>query len=244
MNLKKYSFLAHFMELKIRVFYIVVFYVISFAISYYFSSELLDILIKPLAKIAKNHTMIYTKVAEGFISYLRVSSYSAFFLSIPFIFFQIYKYLEPGLYSKEKFLIRVILILSIIIFYLGMIFVYYLVMPKAFKFFIGFENPNSNLPIKLFATISEYLTLSLHFMIVFGLIFEIPLLLATLCLLNIIALETLTSKRKIVILIAFILGGFLTPPDVFSQFALAIPIILLYEISIIILKIIDKKGAV
>ena len=105
MNLKKYSFLAHFMELKIRVFYIVVFYAISFAISYYFSSELLDILIKPLAKIAKNHTMIYTKVAEGFISYLRVSSYSAFFLSIPFIFFQIYKYLEPGLYSKEKILI-------------------------------------------------------------------------------------------------------------------------------------------
>ena len=117
-------------------------------------------------------------------------------------------------------------------------------MPKAFEFFIGFETPDSNLPIKLFATISEYLTLSLHFMVVFGLIFEIPLLLATLCLLNIIPLETLTSKRKIVILVAFVLGGILTPPDVFSQFALAIPIILLYEISIIILKFIGKKGVV
>jgi sec-independent protein translocase protein TatC len=170
-----------------------------------------------------------------------MSAYFGFFLTLPFIILQIYRYIKPGIYQKERVLLRVIFIISVFVFYLGMIFVYYLVMPKAFEFFLSFETPDSALPVKLLATMSEYLTLSLHFMIVFGLIFEIPLLLATLCLLGVLSIETLSSKRKIVILVAFILGGVLTPPDVFSQFALAIPIILLYELSLLMLKFIRKK---
>jgi sec-independent protein translocase protein TatC len=241
MSLKKYSFLEHFIELKQRLIYVMIFYSFSFAYCYYYASSILNFLITPLAIVAKNHDMIYTNLVEGFISYIRISAYFAFFITIPFIVLQIYQYIKPGLYKHEKNILRLFSILSVIIFYIGMIFVYYIVMPKAFEFFVSFETPNSNLPVKLLATISEYLTLSLHFMVVFGLIFEIPILLAALCVLNIISLETLSSKRKIVILIAFILGGILTPPDVLSQLALAIPIILLYEISLLVLKFTVRK---
>jgi sec-independent protein translocase protein TatC len=242
MNLKKYSFFEHFIELKKRLIFILLFYITSFALCYYFSFELLNFLVTPLAKIVKNHSMIYTSLAEGFISYLMMSGYFAFFITVPVIILQIYLYIKPGLYLDEVKIVSIISVISVLVFYLGMIFVYYLVMPKAFEFFLSFESTGSLVPIKLFARISDYINLTLHFMIIFGLIFEIPLLLATLCLLDIIPLKVLASKRKIVILVAFILGGILTPPDVLSQFALAIPIILLYEISLLILKFIAKKG--
>jgi sec-independent protein translocase protein TatC len=243
MSFKKYSFLEHFIELKKRIIYISFFYIISFGSSYWFSNKLINFLIFPLSKVAKSHSMIYTNLTEGFISHIRISAYFAFFLVIPFLILQIYQYLKPGLYQRERAILRIFSILSILVFYLGMIFVYYIVMPRAFAFFLSFESPDSYLPVKLFATINEYLTLTLHFMLVFGTIFEIPVILSILCLFQVISIESLTSKRKLVILVAFVLGGILTPPDVFSQFALAIPIILLYEISLLFLKFFTKKEA-
>ena len=242
MNLKKYSLTEHFVELKKRLIYIVVFYIICFAFCYLFSFKLLNFIITPLAKLIPGHNMIYTELAEGFISYLNISAYFAFFCTAPVIIMQIYLYIKPGLYSRERKVIAALSIVGIFVFYFGMIFVYYFVMPKAFEFFLNFESNNSVLPIKLYPKISHYIELTLHFMCIFGLMFELPIILATLCFLDFISLQSLASKRKIIILIAFILGGILTPPDILSQLALAIPIILIYEISLLILKFFAKKG--
>lgn len=244
MNL--YSFQEHLSELKIRLFRIFIIFIIAFAICYYFSDTIYSFLLEPLAKLSKNNlrNIIYTGLTEAFFTYIKLAAFSAFSIIIPVIALECYLFVSPGLYSHEKKIIGFILFISPILFWCGSIFVFYFVMPKAWNFFLSFEKRDIIVPIMLEARISEYLNLVIHLIIAFGAAFQLPVIIIILNILKIVKAQTLKQKRRIAVVINFIIAGILTPPDILSQFALAIPLLLLYEISIIICNYIEKTEVI
>lgn len=243
MDLAKYQLKDHLLELKTRVLFTLVFFLSAFLASYYFSEEIFNLLLKPLADIygGEERRMIYTGLAEAFFTYINLSAFAAFCISIPIISLQAFLFIRPGLYKSERALAGWMFIFSPLLFMSGSFFVYYFVMPKAWGFFLSFEMTDSALPLILEARISEYLSLIIKLILAFGLAFQMPVILAILCLFGIISAKTLSSKRRIAILINFIIAGFITPPDILSQIALAIPMLLLYEVSIATCKYIEKR---
>ena len=234
---------AHFLELRHRTIKLVFLYILFFVACYCYKDNIYRFLLNPLLKInaMDNRKIIYTGLTEAFFSYLKLTCFCSFILTIPFIAWHVYAFISKGLYKYEKLVVASLLIFSPILFLLGSGFVYYFLMPKAWMFFLSFEDHNVTIPLQLEARISEYLSLIIQLVIAFGIAFQAPIILIILNLLKIITAQSLINKRRIAIVINFILGGILTPPDVLSQFALAIPLILLYEISIIICKIIDNR---
>lgn len=231
---KKLTLYQHLKELRIRILYCAIVFMICFAISYLNIKHICSFLLKPLnLSYSGNVNMIYTALEEAFLTYLKLSFMSAFLISIPFFLVQIYLYTSPALYIKEKRIFILILILSPILFIAGGLFAYYIVLPQAFRFFIGFENATMHYEGK----ISEYISLSMHIIIAFVISFQLPILLLLLVKLKIISIESLRKNRKYYILIIAIIAAILTPPDVISQIALIIPMIFLYETSIIMIKI-------
>lgn len=239
----------HLLELKARLLKIVVVFTVVFALCYYFSDYIYDFLLRPLADSYKNksgnshgsHKVIYTGLAEAFFTYIKLASFSSLMVIIPFIACQIYLFVSPALYKSEKLIAIFIFFMSPILFWCGSIFVFYYVMPKAWQFFLSFEQNDSLLPMVLEARISEYLTLVIQLMIAFGLAFQLPIILLVLNLLGLLSVAQLKQKRRIAIVVNFVIAGILTPPDVISQFALAIPLLLLYETSIIMCKFIENR---
>ncbi len=245
MNSKAYTISEHLTELKIRILTIFICFIIACFISYYYSKEIYNFLATPLKAILPNHThkMIYTSLAEGFFTHLQLSFYIGFLTTMPIIATQLYLFIAPGLYLSEKHIFKILIFISPILFYIGNLFAFYIVIPKAWKFFLSFESINNNyFPIILEAKINEYLSLLIQFSLAFGVSFQLPLILIILNILKIIPIQTLINKRRIAIVVNFIIAGILTPPDILSQFALAIPLILLYETSIIICKILKNRG--
>lgn len=242
--MQKYTLREHFAELKRRFLSIMSLFICSFIVCYYFSEEIYSFILQPLAKATSEHErkMIYTGMSEAFLTYMKLSFWSAFLIIIPIISFHIYKFIAPGLLKSEKTIVIPALIMAPFLFYLGGFFVFYIVMPKAWQFFLSFENNDSMLPIVLEARVSEYLSLVMQFVTAFGLAFELPILLVILCVLKLISAKSLKNKRRFAIVIIFIIAAILTPPDVLSQIALAIPLILLYEISIFICVIVEKRN--
>lgn len=232
--LKQYSFSDHFLELKRRIFIILIFFFLASAFSYYFSGDIFQFLLQPLIETSLDpRKIIYTGLSEAFFTYLSLSMFAGFILSIPIIAFQIYSFISPGLYASEQKSAKILFVLSPALFLFGGLFAFYFVIPKAWGFFISFEMKNDIVPIILEAKISEYLSLILKLIIAFGTAFQIPVFLIILSLFNVISSDVLRSKRRIAIVINFIIAGLITPPDIISQISLAIPMILLYEFSII-----------
>lgn len=242
---KKYSLSEHFYELKIRLTYIIIFFFLSFITSYIYVEQIYDLLLKPLAQqwINQDKHMIYTGLTEIFFSYLKLAYYAAIFITLPFFLCQLYIFIAPGLYKNEKKAILPFLIFSPILFITGIIFVYNFIFPLAWSFFLNFENYSFNaIPIKLEARISEYLSLVINMMLAFGMAFQMPIILALLAKVGIIDANMLRNKRRFAIVIIFIIAAILTPPDAISQIGLAIPMIMLYEISIIICSKMNKEN--
>lgn len=242
---KKQSLSGHFGELKKRLFYILFFFFLSFTICYYFVEDIYNFLLVPLNEIWSNadKKLIYTDLTEFFFSYLRLSYYGAVFLTLPFLACQIYIFIAPGLYKKEKKAIFPFLITSPILFFLGAVFVYYFIFPLAWKFFLSFEQNYQNiLPIRLEAKVSEYLNIVVNMIIAFGIAFQLPIILVLLAKIDLITVEQLKRTRKLAIVFIFIVAAILTPPDVISQIGLAIVMLLLYELSIIIVKRYSRKN--
>jgi sec-independent protein translocase protein TatC len=234
----------HLTELKRSTLRISLVFVIIFSICYYFSDNIYNMLLFPLAKLSDNNTrkIIYTSLTEAFFSYIKLAAFSAFMIITPLLSIEIYLFTSPGLYKNEKKLAAFILLLSPILFWLGAIFVYYYVMPNAWKYFLSFEHHNNAvMPIILEAKISEYLNLTIQLVIAFGCAFQTPIILIILTLVNIVKVTDLQQNRRLAVVINFIIAGILAPPDVISQFILAIPMLLLYEISIILCKYIQHK---
>ncbi len=242
-KLNKSNLSSHFNELKLRMIYTLAFFFISFITAYIYSEQIYKFLLLPLTQtwISHDKHMIYTNLSEIFFSYLKLSYYSALFLTLPFFACQIYIFIAPGLYKHEKKAFLPFLILSPILFALGMLFVYYIIFPLAWSFFLSFEQQTmGNLPVKLEAKVSEYLTLVINMILAFGIAFQMPILLALLAKLDIVTGENLKNKRRFAIVLIFILAAILTPPDAISQIGLAIPMLILYELSILVCTKINK----
>jgi len=242
--MKEYSFKEHFSELKKRFLVIIAFFTTAFIICYYFSDDIYIFILKPLANATNHHErkIIYTGMTEAFFTYLKLSFWAAFLIIIPVISYQLYGFISPGLVLNEIIFILLARIIAHLLFFLGGLFVFYFVMPNAWQFFLSFENQNSLLPIVLEARISEYLSVVMQLVTAFGLAFELPIVMLILSILNLVSAQQLKNKRRLAVVIIFISAAILTPPDVLSQIALAIPLILLYEISITICNLVENRG--
>ena len=187
--------------------------------------------------------MIFTALHETFITYLKVAFFAAIFITSPIILTQIWKFVAPGLYKNEKRALLPYLIATPTLFFLGGMLVYYLIMPLAIKFFLSFETTTqfTNLPIQLEAKVNEYLSLIMRLIFAFGISFQLPVLLSLLARVGFIDSQYLKKRRKYVIVIIFAAAAILTPPDPITQIGLAIPLLILYELSIFSVKIIENK---
>ena len=241
------SFTSHFIELRSRLLNSLIFIFIIFIVSYFFAEYIYGFLVEPYANAVKNEPtsrrLIFTALHETFITYIKVAFFTAIFVGSPVMLIQIYKFIAPGLYKNEKKAILPYLISTPILFLLGGILVYYLVMPLAIKFFLSFESlgNNTNLPIQLEAKVNEYLSLIMRLIFAFGISFQLPILLNLLARIGIVNSEYLKTRRRYVIVIIFALAAILTPPDPITQVGLAIPLLLLYELSIFTVRFTEKK---
>ncbi len=241
------SFTSHFVELRSRLLNSLIFIFVVFVISYIFAEQIYTFLVEPYANAVKDdqqpRRLIFTALHETFIVYIKVAFFAAIFLGSPVLLIQIYKFIAPGLYKNEKRAILPYLISTPILFLLGGFLVYYLVMPLAIKFFLTFETLGSNtsLPIQLEAKVNEYLSLIMRLIFAFGISFQLPILLNLLARIGVVNSDYLRKRRRYVIVIIFAFAAVLTPPDPITQVGLAIPLLLLYELSILTVKLTEKK---
>ena len=241
------SFTSHFVELRSRLLKSIIFIFIIFIISYIFAEQIYNFLVEPYANAVKDEQnsrrLIFTALHETFIAYLKVAFFAAIFLGSPVLLIQIYKFIAPGLYKNEKKALLPYLIFTPLLFLFGGFLVYYLIMPLAIKFFLSFETMGSNtsLPIQLEAKVNEYLSLIMRLIFAFGLSFQLPILLNLLAKIGVVNSNYLKKTRRYVIVIIFTVAAILTPPDPITQIGLAIPLLLLYELSIITVKFTEKK---
>ena len=246
-NSEKISIISHLTELRKRIIHSFIFLFLFFIVCYFFSKEIYSFLVQPYADAVKNDSinrrLIFTALQETFVTYLKLSFFTAIFIGSPFILIQIWKFIAPGLYKDEKKALLPYLIATPTLFLLGGMLVYYLIMPLAIKFFLSFESPStvSTLPIQLEAKVNEYLSLVTKLIFAFGLSFQLPVLLSLLAQVGFVDAEYLKKRRKYVIVIIFSVAALLTPPDPITQIGLAIPLLILYELSILSVKLIEKK---
>ena len=245
---KENGFISHLAELRKRLIHSFIFLIIFFITCYVFAENLYGFLVEPYAKAVKNddseRRLIFTALQETFLTYLKVSFFAAFFVTCPFMLMQIWKFIAPGLYKHEKIAILPYLILTPILFFLGGMLVYYLIMPLAIKFFLSFESTgvSTNLPIQLEAKVNEYLSLVMKLIFAFGISFQLPVILSLLARVGFVDSQFLKTRRKYVVVIIFAAAALLTPPDPITQIGLAIPLLILYELSIFSVKFIENKN--
>ena len=248
MSDNKSSFTSHFIELRSRLVKSLIFIFVIFIISYSFAEQIYTFLVDPYANAVKDdqvsRRLIFTALHETFITYLKVAFFAAIFLGSPVLLIQIYKFIAPGLYKNEKKALLPYLISTPILFLMGGLLVYYLVMPLAIKFFLSFETmgSSSSLPIQLEAKVNEYLSLIMRFIFAFGISFQLPILLNLFARVGVVNSNYLKKTRRYVVVIIFTLAAILTPPDPITQVWLAIPLLLLYELSIITVRFTEKKN--
>ena len=246
-NTKESSFVTHLSELRKRLIHSLIFIFILFITGYIFAENIYNFLVEPYAKAVRNdgvdRRLIFTALHETFITYLKVAFFAAIFLGSPIVLTQIWKFVAPGLYQNEKKALLPYLIATPILFLLGGMLIYYLVMPLAIKFFLSFETSAAanTLPIQLEAKVNEYLSLIMRLIFAFGLSFQLPVLLNLLARVGVIDSEYLKIRRKYFIVIIFAAAAILTPPDPITQIGLAIPLLILYELSILSVKITEKN---
>ena len=247
-NEKEGGFISHLTELRSRLIHSFIFLFVFFILCYFFAEYLYGFLVEPYAQAVKNdgteRRLIFTALQETFLTYLKVAFFAAFFVSSPFILIQVWKFIAPGLYDHEKSAIMPYMVVTPILFFLGGALVYYLIMPLAIKFFISFESSGlvTNLPIQLEPKVNEYHSLIMKLIFAFGLSFQLPVVLSLLARVGVVDSEFLKKRRKYVVVIIFTAAAILTPPDPITQIGLAIPLLILYELSIFSVSLIEKKS--
>lgn len=244
----KAPLLEHLVELRTRLLYSLAGFIVCFFGCYFVAEYIYAFLVHPLANAFGEETgrrMIFTALYETFLTYLRVAFFGAMCLSFPIVASQIWMFVAPGLYRQEKRAFLPYLVATPLMFIAGGAFVFYLVMPVAISFFLSFEAPGGEgtLPIQLEAKVSEYLDLVMTLIFAFGVCFQLPILLTLLGHVGIIDAATLRMFRRYAIVGVFAVAAVLTPPDVLSQVGLAVPMLLLYEGSIIIVALMERARA-
>ena len=235
---EKQPFLSHLEELRKRLVVCAIGVGVGFGIAYIFSERLFQLLVAPLkAVLPEGDQLIFTNLPEMFFAYLKVAFIAGILAAAPLIFYELWMFIAPGLYQKEKKMAIPFVISSTILFVGGALFGYFVVFPFGFKFFIGFSNET----VKALPSVKQYFSFSMKLLFAFGAVFELPVIIFFLSKMGIVTPQFLRQKRKYAILLTFALGAILTPPDVITQCMMAGPLIVLYEIGILVSKVAYKK---
>jgi sec-independent protein translocase protein TatC len=245
----KMPLLDHLVELRSRLLKSVIALLLAFLVCFFLAEEIYAFLTEPLAAILRERRedprMIFTALTEVFFTYVKVAFFAAAFVSCPIFLTQLWLFVAPGLYKKEQKALAPFLIATPILFFVGGALVYYVIFPLAAKFLVGFEvlGGEGDLDIVLEAKVSEYLSLIMKLIFAFGLCFQLPVLMTLLARVGLATSAGMAAKRKYAVVAVFVVAAVLTPPDPVSQISLAVPIILLYEISIYMAKLVERKRA-
>lgn len=245
---KKMPLLEHLVELRRRLLYSVVAFFVAFLVCFYFAQHMFNFLAVPLADYfhdAAGRRFIYTDLTEPFFTNVKLAAFGALCVSFPMVAGQIYAFVAPGLYKNERHAFLPFLVATPFMFAIGAAFFYYVLLPFAITFFAGFEQPAGpdNLPVQMENKVGEYIGFVMTLIFAFGLCFELPVLLTLLARVGLVTSEGLKSKRRYAIVLVVLVAAVVTPPDVFSQISLAVPLIALYEISILLAKMVEKRRA-
>ncbi len=235
----KAPFTAHLEELRSRLIVSFVAVGIGFFIAYFFKEKLFEVLMKPLTDVmGEGDKLIFTNLPEAFFVYLKTAFLAGIMAASPVILYEFWKFVAPGLYKKERVVLLPVVFLCSFFFIGGALFGYFIVFPFGFKFFLGFATEF----IRPLPSMKEYFSFASKLLIAFGVVFEMPLIIMLFSRLGLISVEFLKKNRKYAILLFFIVAAILTPPDVITQIMMAVPLMFLYEISIIGARIFARKN--
>jgi sec-independent protein translocase protein TatC len=246
-NDKEMPLLDHLAELRRRLLWSAVAFIVAFVGCYYFAPRIYEFLAAPLAHAlearGEKPDLIYTALYEAFFTYIKVAIFAAAFVSFPVVATQLWLFIAPGLYKKEKRAMLPFLVVTPVLFFLGGAMAYYVIFPAAWKILLSFQDtpPGSDVKITLMPKISEYLDIVMKLIFAFGLSFELPVLLTLLGRVGILSSAGLKKYRRYAYVGCFVVAAVLAPPDVLTQLLLAMPLILLYEISVISVRMVEPK---
>jgi len=246
-NDKEMPLLEHLAELRRRLLWSAAAFILAFLVCYHFAPRIYDFLAAPLAHAlearGQKPQLIYTALYEAFFTYIKVAIFAAAFVSFPVVATQLWLFIAPGLYRKEKRAMLPFLVVTPVLFFAGGALAYYVIFPTAWKFLLSFQDtaPGSDVQIQLMAKVSDYLNIVMKLIFAFGLSFELPVLLTLLGKVGIITSAGLKKYRRYAYVGCFILAALLTPPDILTQCLLAGPLILLFEISVFSVKLVEPK---
>ena len=249
---KKMPLLDHLIELRQRMLWSVGTLLVAFVLCFFFAQQLFDFLAQPLSDVLleqkfseQNRRLIFTNLTEVFFTYVKVAFFAAAFICCPIFLTQLWLFVAPGLYKHEKTAFAPFLAATPVLFFIGGSLVYYLIFPMVVRFFISFETMGGtdSLPIELEQRVAEYFSLMMKLIFAFGLCFQLPVVMTLMARVGLATSKGMAAKRKYAIVGVFIFAAIFTPPDPISQLSLAFPIILLYELSIIMARFVEKKRA-